>query len=279
MRRTGLGPTTVREFRPSDEGEKQDLVVQEEPLEIRVGYGPQGQREQTSVAVTMRTPGHDLELASGFLFTEGIINDAEDLLRVEYCDDVGKQEERENVVRAELTEGIDLALDKLSRNFFVSSSCGVCGKASIDAIHQDCIALSDGPNVGRDVLYNLVGEMEERQRLFGVTGGLHAAGLFSTAGELSALREDVGRHNAVDKLVGAALQARLLPLSESILLLSGRAGFELIQKAIRAGIPLVAAVGAPTSLSVELAKQFNLTLIGFLRDQKFNVYSGEQRIS
>jgi FdhD protein len=257
---------------------REDLIALEEPLEIRLGYGPVTNRQQKSIAVTMRTPGHDMELALGFLFSEDIIQSMDDIESIHYCEDLDSEEEKENVVRAELGSHVRPDFEKLERNFFVTSSCGICGKTSIDSIKTYCEKLPDGIEVDRNIIYELVKRMEIKQQMFGVTGGLHASGIFDQLGELMILREDVGRHNALDKLTGAFFQKRKLPLSESILLLSGRAGFELVQKAIRSGIPILAAVGAPSSLAVSLAQEFDLTLIGFLKDQSFNIYSGEHRI-
>ncbi len=278
MSKPGIGAVSVKEISEDGISPKEDLLVMEEPLEIRVGYGQAGERHQKSLAVTMRTPGHDLELALGFLYSEGVLEETGDLLSIKHCEDIGRQEERDNVVRAELSEQLIPDFEKLKRNFFVSSSCGICGKTTIDAVRTVCNPLQSDIVINRVVIYALIKKLESSQPLFGVTGGLHAAGLFDAKGKLLLLREDIGRHNAVDKILGAAFEKKMLPLADNILLLSGRAGFELIQKALRAGIPVVAAVGAPSGLAVSLAKEFDLTLIGFLRNNKFNVYSGESRI-
>ncbi|RYU78278.1 formate dehydrogenase accessory sulfurtransferase FdhD [Hymenobacter persicinus] len=260
--------------------EASDVLAAEEPLEIRLGYGPAGQREHRTLSVTMRTPGHDFELTAGFLLTEGLIRSRAELTGVLYCPDVEKAEERENVVRAELAAGLPLDMPRLERHFYTSSSCGVCGKTSIEAVHAAaCPVLpADGPHVAASVIHELPGRQRAAQELFEQTGGLHAAALFSPAGELLLLREDVGRHNALDKVIGAALLADQLPLHQHVLLVSGRASFELVQKAAVAGIPIMAAVGAPSSLAVRAAQDFGMTLCGFVRQQRYNVYTHPWRI-
>jgi FdhD protein len=251
------------------------IVVAEEPLEIRLGYGPLEDRREMRLSVTMRTPGQDAELATGFLFTEGIITGMDQLLRVEHCENV-KEEERGNVVRAELHPSVEMDLEKLKRHFYTSSSCGVCGKSSIEAVHVQCRRglVPFGP-VDPGVIAGLPDRMREAQTLFKHTGGIHAAALFNHAGKMLLMCEDVGRHNAVDKVIGAALRCPL-PTAHCQLLVSGRAGFELVQKCVVAGIPLMAAVGAPSSLAVQLARESGLTLIGFLRGERFNVYAGSE---
>lgn len=256
-----------------------DLLAMEEPLEIRIGFGPMNDRQQKKISVTMRTPGHDFELASGFLFTEGIIQNFDQIESIKYCEDVGKQEEKENVVRVELKSDVTIDFEKLQRHFYTSSSCGVCGKSSIDSVRVTCKKLNDNFSVSSSVVHTLPEVLRKAQRVFEYTGGLHAVGLFNATGELILLREDVGRHNALDKLIGAMLFKKNVPLSDHVLLVSGRASFELVQKAAVAGIPILAAVGAPSSLAVDLAKEFGMTLLGFVRDQRFNIYCGDQRIS
>ena len=248
------------------------IVVAEEPLEIRLGHGPLEDRREMRLSVTMRTPGQDAELAAGFLYTEGIISGVDQLLRVEHCESV-KEEERGNVVRAELHPSVEMDLEKLQRNFYTSSSCGVCGKSSMEAVHVQCRRglVPMGP-VDPAVVASLPDRMRDAQTLFKHTGGIHAAALFNHAGKMLLLREDVGRHNAVDKVIGALLNSNLSAASCQ-LLVSGRAGFELVQKCVVAGIPLMAAVGAPSSLAVQLAQESGLTLIGFLRGDKFNIYA------
>lgn len=254
-----------------------DLLAVEEPLEIRLSFGSAENRQQKNISVTMRTPGNDFELALGFLFTEGIIENAAQISSIKHCNGL-----QENVVKAELLNGLELDFSKLERNFYTTSSCGVCGKSSIDAVKTVC-RLPDF--VGNDfcmsaeVIYSLPEVLRQNQHIFSVTGGLHGCALFDGHGSLKLAREDVGRHNALDKLIGAALQQNLFPLNKYVLLLSGRASFELIQKAYMAGIKFVAAVGAPSSLAVQMANDAGITLIGFLRGNKFNIYCGEQRIN
>ncbi|MEP7171296.1 MAG: formate dehydrogenase accessory sulfurtransferase FdhD [Bacteroidota bacterium] len=257
-----------------------DLLASEEPLEIRLGFGAIDEREQKNISITMRTPGNDFELALGFLFSEGIINNFHDVKHIRYCTDENRNENKENIVRAELDESILPDLKKLERNFYTSSSCGVCGKASIDSVKTICERPSINDNLILDagIIIQLPEHLRKQQNIFEHTGGLHASALFDLNGKLIFIREDIGRHNALDKLIGAALASGMIPLANHILLLSGRASFELIQKAAMAGINMVAAVGAPSSLAVQLAKEFNITLIGFLRNERFNIYSGEQRI-
>jgi len=259
--------TQVVEWRDGHPRRMQDYLVAEEPLEIRVNHSP--------LTVTMRTPGHDLELAAGFLLTEGLIEAANEisLLREGTANGDGPS----NLVEIELN-GVHLDREQLQRNFFAASSCGVCGKASIEAIR---LRRLKRPNSHFEIHARLVCSLPEKlrgaQAIFGRTGGLHAAAVFDQAGELLAIREDVGRHNAVDKVVGWALLAEKLPLSECILMVSARGGFEIVQKALAAGFPVVASVSAPSALAVQLAREMGLTLIGFLRDQRFVVYAGENR--
>jgi FdhD protein len=250
-----------------------DLLAVEEPLEIRLGHDVDGRRVHAPVSITMRTPGHDDELAVGFLFTEGILSAREQVAGVRSCG-------TGNVVRVDLAAGASVDVSRLQRHFYTSSSCGVCGKASLEAV-QVCPhhRLAHGvPVVGGEVIHHLPESLRAAQTVFDRTGGLHAAALFSPAGELLSLREDVGRHNALDKLIGAQFLAGRTPLSESVLLVSGRASFELVQKAVMAGIPILAAVGAPSSLAVTLARQHGLTVIGFVRHDRFNIYTGAERI-
>jgi FdhD protein len=244
-----------------------DLSV-EEPLEIRLGQG----EDQKSLSVTMRTPGNDPELAAGFLFTEGIIKIGDQIENI--------QATANNIIVVQLRAGADPVLQKAERNFYTTSSCGVCGKASIDSILtvSPFESIPDSIKIERTTFARLRGALAQQQQTFARTGGLHAAVIFDLEGNFIALREDVGRHNALDKLIGWALLSNDLPLHSHILLLSGRASFELIQKASMAGIKIIAAIGAPSSLAVELATKFGVTLIGFLRDSHFNIYSGSQRI-
>jgi FdhD protein len=258
----------------------EDLLAVEEPLEIRLEYGPAADRQQRNIAVTMRTPGHDLELAAGFLYGEGILRSPTDIYKIDWCSNLRKPEEVGNVVKVELTTDIAPDLEKLDRNFYMSSSCGVCGKASIEAIAMagcPVIPLS-GQRFSPDFIRRLPAKADREQTVFKHTGGIHAATVFDEAGNLLVLREDIGRHNAVDKAIGALLLAGKLPLHDHVLLVSGRAGFELVQKAIFAGFSLMVAIGAPSSLAVDLARQHGLTLVGFLRGDRFNVYAGGERV-
>jgi FdhD protein len=260
---------------------REDLVVTEEPLEIRLGYGPAGLRQQQNISVTMRTPGHDLELALGFLFSEGLIRSHDDIAHLDYCSQVEKEEERGNVVKAELKAHIVFDAARLQRNFYTSSSCGVCGKASIAALEaQGCGVIADsGHRWAAAELYALPERLRAQQIVFRHTGGIHSAALLSADGATFLLREDVGRHNAVDKVIGAQLVLGRLPLQDHCLFLSGRAGFELVQKAAMAGIPLVASIGAPSSLAVATAERYGMTLLGFVKADRLNVYAGAARIS
>ncbi|HTK22418.1 MAG TPA: formate dehydrogenase accessory sulfurtransferase FdhD [Mucilaginibacter sp.] len=256
-----------------------DALAIEEPLEIRLEYGEANQRRVQNISVTMRTPGNDVELALGFLFTEGIIKKQEDIESAAHCF-IACAENKENVIQVSLKNGIEPQLHNTERNFYTTSSCGVCGKASINSI-RTVSAYNNSTienQVSADVLYQLPIILQRHQKVFADTGGLHASALFTLDGELLLVREDVGRHNALDKLIGAALSKNMLPLDHYILLLSGRISFELVQKAAMAGITIIAAVGAPSSLAVQLAEEFNITLVGFLRDQRFNIYTQPKRI-
>ena len=254
--------------------EAADLVAVEEPLEIQLSYSTATGRMKKNIAITMRTPGNDKELAIGFLFTEGII---ENNGSIQETDHVAADENR---VLVTLHENIIPVLNKAERNFYSTSSCGICGKASIEAIRTAVVYKNEPGNISvkADLLYGLQDALRKQQEVFENTGGIHASALFTLNAEFIMLREDVGRHNALDKVIGAALISGNLPLNKCILLLSGRASFELLQKAAMAGIKIVIAVGAPSSLAVELAKETGITLIGFLRNDRFNIYSGEQRI-
>jgi len=264
----------IRKISNNEAFDTNDQLAIEEPLEIQLQFGAADNRLKKTISVTMRTPGHDWELAAGFLFTEGIIRNNQEILFIE------QDGNDKNKMVVGLQENADPNLQKLERNFYTTSSCGVCGKSSIDAI-KTISAYNNEPDaicLKADMFYRLHDIVRERQAIFDTTGGLHASALFDMQGNFLMLREDIGRHNALDKLIGTALLNEQLPLSNNILLLSGRASFELIQKASMAGIKLITAVGAPSSLAVELAKECNITLIGFLRDERFNIYSGEQRI-
>lgn len=260
--------------------EANDLLAVEEPLEIRIIYGSEKERLTKSISVTMCTPGNDAELATGFLFTEGIIRSKDDILSCNALDEYNKTESGGNILTVELRPGITFDPSKIERHFYTSSSCGVCGKSSIDAVKNvfNNNPIKDNIRINASVLTKLPDLLRKRQEVFEKTGGLHASALFELDGRLLFTREDVGRHNALDKLVGKALSTGEVPLDHHILLLSGRASFELIQKAAMAGIKIVCAVGAPSSLAVEMAKECEMTLVGFLRAGRFNIYSGEGRI-
>ncbi len=253
-----------------------DLLAVEEPLEIRIHAEVDGQKVRRPVSVTMRTPGDDRELAVGFLFTEGIVRDPADVEEYRRC----AHDPSGNTVRVSLRAGTPVELARLERNFYTTSSCGVCGKASIDAIHATARwALPAGtPVVDAALLRALPARLRDAQPVFERTGGLHASALFDVDGTLLAVREDVGRHNALDKVIGAELLAGRLPAHDRILVVSGRASFELVQKALMAGIPIIAAVGAPSSLAVALAASAGMTLVGFVRDDRLNVYAGGERV-
>jgi FdhD protein len=270
----------------------QDNLAAEEPLEIQLGFGPVGSRQWKSISVTMRTPGNDFELAAGFLMTEGVVHDANDIEEIAYAmHDYPEAEKNtdnatslpvsatENTVRVELAPDVPVSIANLERNFYTTSSCGICGKASLLALRAVCPPrVFNTFALDARILYRLPDRLRDAQSVFGQTGGLHGAGLFDANGQLLAAREDVGRHNAVDKVIGSEFLADRTPLRNSLLLLSGRASFELLQKALMGGIPMVASVGAPSSLAVQVAREFDITLIGFLRENHFNIYHGEERI-
>ncbi len=271
----------------------EDVLAVEEPLEMQLAWGPAEARETKSISVTMRTPGNDFELAAGFLMTEGIVQDSGDIAGIDYVsgrraaevDGAGGRapapgfEPERNVVRVELSPGVTVSLAHLERNFYTTSSCGICGKASLLALRTVCPPRSPSRlHIDAETLYALPQRLRAAQSVFAVTGGIHAAGLFDAGGRLLASREDVGRHNAVDKLLGAEFLADRTPLRDRLLLLSGRASFELLQKSLMAGIPMVASVGAPSSLAVQVAREFEITLVGFLHEGRCNVYHGESRI-
>jgi FdhD protein len=264
--------TRVLALRQGAARRRPDRLATEEPMEIRAG-GP-GQ-EPVQVAVTMRTPGSDFELAAGFLFTEGLIGGQDDIESIAYCD-LPPGDQEYNVVTVRLSRPFDS--DPLGRNFFATSSCGVCGKASLEHVEVLCKELAPGPVVGASTVSALPEALRRGQRIFEETGGLHASGLFDAAGGLRALREDVGRHNAVDKVVGWALLRGEVPLSETILQVSGRLSFEIVQKAAVAGVPIVCAVSAPSSLAVDAGERLGVTVAGFVRDGGLNVYSHPERI-
>ncbi len=267
--------TTIQRISNGSIAVADDVLAVEEPLEIRLGYGRDGERLTKSISVTMRTPGNDAELATGFLFTEGIIQKRDQISAINTIS--------ENIVQVVLAAEVLPDMQKLERNFYTTSSCGVCGKASIDAVKTVCELPDaypyDNLACSAATICSLPDILRSQQSVFEQTGGIHACALFSIGGALLLMREDVGRHNALDKLIGAAFNENTLPLDKHILLLSGRASFELVQKAAMAGIKIIAAVGAPSSLAVQMAEDWNITLIGFLRGERFNIYSGAQRIN
>ena len=257
--------------------ENNDFLAVEEPVEIQLGLKNQ---KPKSISITMRTPGNDFELAIGFLFTEGIIKSRDQVKNIDYAK-VWDPENEENVVLVNIVEGVEIDFLRLERHFYTSSSCGVCGKASIEAVKFSGMKEipQNKPVFDHKMIHKLPDLLRAKQTAFDHTGGLHAAALFDNSGKLHFLREDVGRHNAVDKLVGAALLKDMLPLNDFLIMVSGRASFELIQKSLMAGIPILAAVGAPSSLAISLAKEAGMTVMGFVRDGRFNIYSGSGRIN
>ncbi|CAN5300080.1 formate dehydrogenase accessory sulfurtransferase FdhD [soil metagenome] len=255
-----------------------DNLAVEEPLEIRLGFYKHNNFSHKALSITMRTPGNDFELAAGFLFTEGILQSKNQISNIKHC---GKFPNNQNTIRIDLAENTKIEFKKLERNFYTTSSCGVCGKSSLDALKiAGAVKIKNAiqPQVSTEIIHFLPEKLAAHQTVFAQTGGLHAAALFDLSGDLINLMEDVGRHNAVDKLIGRQFLSGNLPLSDKILFLSGRASFELVQKAVMARIPIICAVGAPSSLAVEAAKEFNLTLLGFVREERFNIYCGDERL-
>ncbi|MEJ7739212.1 MAG: formate dehydrogenase accessory sulfurtransferase FdhD [Chitinophagaceae bacterium] len=273
MNQKGILKLKVKRFIEGEWIECDDLLVIEEPVEIRLQFGPMASQVQESISVTMRTPGNDKELALGFLFAEGIIQNFTDVKMVI------KEASGPNTILVILKEDVKAILPQ-TRNFYTTSGCGVCGKASIEAITTISVFQDERKDlaVNKELFFTLKEQLISHQYMFESTGGIHASALFDINGRLIDVREDVGRHNALDKLIGAAFLEKKLPLSDHILLLSGRASFELVQKAYMAGIKIIAAIGAPSSLSVQLAERHNISLVGFLRDTRLNVYSGFERI-
>jgi FdhD protein len=258
-----------------------DRVAIEEPLEIRLGYAiPEG-RTVKSLSLTMRTPGNDAELAAGFLVSECIVKRSADIVSIEACGQPMPGTARRNVIRVDLADHVRFDPARLSRHFYTTSSCGVCGKASLDALRALDVAPPPvgTPTFGEPILVGMPDRLRAAQATFEETGGLHAASAFTADGEIIVTREDVGRHNAVDKVVGQLLRDNRLPANDLGLMVSGRASFELVQKGLTAGMPLIAAVSAPSSLAIELAREFDMTLIGFLRGSTFNIYSAPERLA
>src|SRR5918911_331458 len=275
-RRGSKTKVRVRVVEESRTRVRPDALATEEPMEIRLVSGDIRQ----TVAVTMRTPGADFELAAGFLYGEGIVRSPEDILKISYCVDADLDAEQQyNIVNVKLRGSRDYDPKSLERHFYTTSACGVCGKASLEQLElRGCPTILPGPNVAAEVIYSLPEKLRKAQGLFEATGGLHAAALFDARGNLVALKEDVGRHNATDKLVGWALLEGRLPLSNHIVMVSGRSSFEILQKCLTAGVPVVCAISAPSSLAVDVARRFGMTLVGFLRGKRFNVYNGHERI-
>ena len=253
-----------------------DTLATEEPMEIRLISGD----VRRTAAITMRTPGADFELAAGFLYGEGIVRSPEDILKISYCVDADLDAEQQyNIVNVKLRGSRDYDPKSLERHFYTTSACGVCGKASLEQLElRGCPMILPGPKIAAEVIYSLPEKLRKAQGLFEATGGLHAAALFDARGNLVALKEDVGRHNATDKLVGWALLEGRLPLSDHIVMVSGRSSFEILQKCLAAEVPVVCAISAPSSLAVDVARRFGMTLVGFLRGKRFNVYTGHERI-
>jgi len=274
--------TTVAVRRITREGAQQrdDRLAVEEPMEIRVGFGPESSRSARSLSITMRTPGHDFELAAGFLHTEGILERPGQVRDIDFCGPAAPGRSTSNIVRVDLAPGVELDMARMERHFYTTSSCGICGKASLDALHVKGLKPLDspGPRLARAVIHDLPEALRSGQPVFESTGGLHAAALVDEAGSILDVREDVGRHNAVDKLIGRRFLDGGTPLTEYAMVVSGRASFEILQKAIVAGLPMIVAVGAPSSLAVEMAERFGMTLVGFTSPERFNLYTGHHRI-
>ena len=278
MKNRSTTPVAVRRVTAGAAVDQRDLVATEEPMEIRVLTSADGERTD-AVAITMRTPGHDFELAIGFLLSEGLIAGRNDVVDVSYCPDPSDMQQY-NIVQVTLAPDALFDPSLLGRNFYTTSSCGVCGKASLEALRtHGAVTVGQSPRIAGSLVRELPGRLRAAQPVFEQTGGLHAAGLFDAHGDLLTLREDVGRHNAFDKLVGHHLMAGDLPLSQHVVVVSGRASWELMQKALAAGISTLIAVGAPSSLAVELANEFGLTLVGFASSERFNIYAGGHRIA
>jgi FdhD protein len=271
--------TPVTTYDGSTVHHRRDLVTTEEPLEIRIVCEVDGRQQALRIAVTMRTPGEDYELATGFLVSEGVVSAPGDIWRIAHCEGSEASDEL-NIVEVYLSPTVKPDLDLLTRHVIISSSCGICGKASIEAVEAICPSPPGGDiEVDANVLVELPDVLASRQPVYSETGGLHAAALFDQQGKMLCRREDVGRHNALDKLVGSLFASADLPASDQIVLVSGRASFELVQKALLAGVPFLAAVGAPSSLAIELAETYGMTLVGFLRQRRFNIYCGAQRVA
>lgn len=273
----GQQSAQVTRFTAAGREELDDFLAVEEPLEIRVVFGPEEKRRSKSLSITMRTPGSDFELATGFLLSENIVSQPSDILSFEHVGPAEDDKDHGNTLMVEIGFDVPFEIERLQRHFYTTSSCGICGKASLDAVRaQGALPLDRQWRCDQKLIFQLPADLRSRQNVFDKTGGLHAAGLSDADGNLIAIREDVGRHNAVDKLIGSQMMSDAFPLDQRILVVSGRASFELVQKALMARIPIMVAVGAPSSLAVDLAKQFAMTLTGFTSSERFNVYAGEE---
>ena len=271
---------TIEKINNSKSSISEDYVAIEEPLEIQICSEKSDYSAAKSLSITMRTPGNDHDLAAGFLFTESIIKKGSDIQSIESVGEVNQTNGQQNTVRVTLDISVDFDMDKFTRHFYTTSSCGVCGKSSIEALENvGCKVSKSKLKIAKSELIELPQKLREKQISFEKTGGLHAAGIFSSDGEIVLAREDVGRHNAVDKVIGSLYRENKLPANNLGLIVSGRTSFELMQKTIVAGIPLIVAISAPSSLAINLAKEYDVTLVGFLRGESFNIYSGKQRIN
>ena len=273
----GQQQADVTRVTPDGHERLSDVLAVEEPLEIRVVFGPAGKRRSKSLSITMRTPGSDFELAAGFLLSENIVRSPADIVKFEHVGPAEEDKDHGNTLMVELGEAVPFEIERLQRHFYTTSSCGICGKASLDAVRaQGALPIERTWKLAQDLVFGLPAVLRKQQGVFEKTGGLHAAGLVDGEGKLLAIREDVGRHNAVDKLIGSQMMAKAFPLNQRVLIVSGRASFELVQKAVMARIPFMVAVGAPSSLAVDLAQEFDMTLIGFTSSERFNVYAGQE---
>ena len=270
----------IKKYSDSNSSSASDQVAIEEPMEIQICSNTESLSAAKSISITMRTPGHDKDLALGFLFSESIIKNNNDVITIDQTGNTDQDDEIKNIIRVTLNSQTNLDMKKLERHFYTTSSCGVCGKTSIEAIYnQGCKICKSQFSIKHTKLTELPNKLRAQQVIFGETGGLHAAAAFNAHGEIILVREDVGRHNAVDKIIGALLRRKQLPADDLGIIVSGRTSFELMQKIIVAGVPMLAAVSAPSSLAISLAKEFEVTLVGFLRGKKFNTYSSDHRIT
>ena len=280
MVKSSVHHVEIQRFSPNGILATPDLLTVEEPLEIRLRYGRKNDRKEFQLAITMRTPGSDFELVYGFLFSENIIENYGDVSNIRHCLEVKSTDELENVIVVEIEPHVNFQPTERVRNFYMNSGCGVCGKASVKSIRQPAkTQVEIKPfKIDAGLICHLPHKLLKAQVNFRNTGGIHASGLFTKKGEILLSREDIGRHNALDKIIGAALKNSIIPLTQHILVLSGRMSFDLLQKAVRVGVPVIVAVGAPSSLAVKVAEEFNITLIGFTKEKSFNLYSSPERI-